>query len=317
MIEISIIVPVYNAEKYIKRCVESLLAQTFRSFEIIFVNDGSTDDSQNMLEQYNNETISIRVVEKENGGQGSARNIGIKEAKGEFICFVDIDDYVNEDMLIKLYAKQKKENADIVWCDALKIKGERNLGTLNQDVNWTGNDINDYFLNNASPWRKLIRTSLIKDNNLFFPTIRFYEDVAVVPAYGLYATTIAYVNESLYYYDLHEGSTMHQLNYDERLECVFEALDILKKHYKGSNISNGYHEALEFLYIDHLLHAASLRFFMFEEGKKELVKIVKVFENEYPKWQKNVYYRQKGWKYKTICYLFYKKKYGFLNKLLK
>lgn len=317
MIEVSVIVPVYNAEKYIKRCVESLLAQSFREFEIIFVNDGSTDKSKDMLMQYKEESISIRIVDKENGGQGSARNAGIKEAKSEFLVFVDIDDYVKEDMLLKLYEKQRKTNADIVWCDALKVKADESLGTLDQDVNWTKNDINDYFLNNASPWRKLIRTSLIKENDLYFPNIRFYEDVAVVPAYGLYAKIIAYVSEPLYYYDLHEGSTMHQVKYDKRLECVFEALDILKKHYVDSNISNGYHDALEFIYIDHLLHAASLRFFMFDEGKKELDKIVEVFKKDYPKWMNNVYYKQKGLKYRIICYLFYKKQYWLLNKLLK
>ena len=317
MIEISVIVPVYNAQKYIKRCVESLLIQTFRNFEIIFVNDGSTDQSRNMLMKYQLEDLTIRIIDKENGGQGSARNLGIKKARGKFLCFVDIDDYVNSEMLFKLYEKQQESDADIVWCDALKIKGDKSQGTLDERVLLTSDDVSKYVLNNASPWRKLIRASLIKDNDLFFPSIRFYEDVAVVPAYGLYASVIAYINEPLYNYDLHEGSTMHQVKYDKRLECVFEALATLKNHFIDSGISNEYNDALEFIYIDHLLHAASLRFFMFDEGKKELGAIVDVFENDYPNWKKNSYYRQRTWKYKLVCYLFYKKKYGLLNRLLR
>ncbi|MFV0380803.1 MAG: glycosyltransferase family 2 protein [Breznakia sp.] len=313
--EISVIIPVYNAEKYIDRCLTSLLAQHFPSFEIIFVNDGSSDDSRKMLMQYRGKGIPIRIIDKENGGQGSARNLGIEKACGEFLCFVDIDDYIHPDMLLRLYEKQKLTKADIVWCDAFKRKGESFCETLDKNVKWTGDEYKDYLLNNASPWRKLIRTSIIKDHNLYFPNIRFYEDIAVVGAYGLYAKHIAYVKEPLYYYDLHEGSTMHQKQYDKRLLCIFEALDYLRKQFAKPQQTEVYAKELEYLYIDHLLHAASLRFFAFRD-KKSLEKIVKILQKIYPKWCKNRYYQQKRWKYKLLCFLFYKKHYGILKRIL-
>lgn len=318
MIEVSVIVPVYNAEKYIEKCVNSLKKQTYKNFEVIFINDGSTDHSKEMIENnWLDCPISMQVITKENGGQGAARNVGIKAASKEFICFVDIDDYVSDKLLETLTNKQESSQADIVWCDSFIVRDDNVIGTLKQNELYSAGKESHYYLNNASPWRKLIRTSLIKDNDLYFPKIRFYEDVAIVPNYGAYANIIEYVDKPLYYYVLHDGSTMHQKKYDQRLECVFEALAYLRKKTELANKIKQFNYELEFIYIDHLLHAASLRFFTFAQGREQLYKIIEIMKDNYPAWQSNPYFLTRDWKYKLICKLFYKKQYWLLKLVLR
>lgn len=313
MVKVSVIVPVYNGINYIDRCVNSLLHQTFHDFEIIFVNDGSTDQSYDMLKRYQDTTNHlIQILNKKNGGQASARNLGLQKANGDFICFVDIDDYVSENMLEKLVEKQERDKSDIVWCNAYLVKNNTFIGTLDENMIQSDDVIKNYMLNNSGPCRKLILKSLLINNDLTFPLIRFYEDVAVVPAYGTYTNKISYIDEPLYFYVLHEGSTMHQVAYNKKLECIFEAMEHLKR-----KCDINYQYELEYIFIDHLLHAASLRFFDFNEGIIQIEKISEIMKNEYPKWNQNKYYKSRSFKYKFICNLFYKKRFSILKLLLK
>lgn len=312
---ISVIIPVYQATAFIPICVASLQAQEFRDFELIFVDDGSKDQSLEILQYISMPDVPIHIVTQENQGQGSARNHGITLSTGEFLCFVDIDDYIEPSMLKKLYEKQQSTGADIVWCNAYKVINGTVGGTLDEGMMYSENPVEAYLLNNAGPWRKLIRSSLIKEHDAYFPSIRFYEDVAIVPAYARYAKHIAYLEEPLYDYVMHEGSTMHQKKYDKRLEDIFEALTYLRKQL-GSQMLSEYHEAMEFLHIDHLLHAASLRFFAFPQGKAALQRVCDVMKQEYPNWNHNAYYRQKDWKYRLVCRLFYQKRYWILKRII-
>ena len=315
MPQISVIVPVYNAENLIQKCAESLKAQSFRDFEIVFVNDGSNDHSLSMLQNVSSDMIDVKIITQNNRGQAVARNQGIEISRGEFICFVDIDDFVEPMMLEKLWKKQNETNADIVWCDAYIIKEDKQIGRLDQDMMKTDRIFVNYILNNAGPCRKLIRKSIITKNDLFFPKIRFYEDVAVIPAYALYADKIVYLEEPLYDYVMNEGSTMHQAGYNKSLEDIFASMEYLRSYFNGHG-ENEYQECLEFIHIDHLLHAASLRFFKYKEGIKQLDLICKTMQHEYPNWEKNHFYKQKDWKYKLVCKLFYKRQYWLLHKLL-
>ena len=114
MIKVSVIVPVFNGELYIQKCVESLLKQTLKEIEIIVVNDGSTDNTLNIVSQY--QDSRLKVISIKNQGQGKARNIGVQEAKGRYLGFVDSDDYIKEDMFEELYECANKKQADLVIC---------------------------------------------------------------------------------------------------------------------------------------------------------------------------------------------------------
>ena len=317
MVKVSIIVPVYNAERHIDKCLKELLNQTYSNYEVIFVNDGSTDNSVAMLESYDNQNIPITILTKENGGQASARNFGLSKAQGEFVCFVDIDDHICIDMIENLVEAQEKENADLVWCDAFIEKNGQIISYINKNMNVSKNIVTQFLLNNASPWCKLVRKDLLINNDLFFPKIRFYEDLAVVPSYALHTNKIAYVDKPLYYYVLHEGSTMNQQVYTPKLECIFDSFNHLKSLFIKTDKYLEYKTELEYLYIEHMLHAASLRFFKFKEGKNMLEKIVTIFKKEFKNWNKNPYFKNKDWKFKLVCTLFYYKQYLLLKILLK
>lgn len=125
MIKVSVIVPVYNGESYIKACIDSILNQTLKEIEIIVINDGSIDNTNKVLENYRKEYPNqIKVIEKENEGQGKARNVGINLAKGEFLTFVDSDDTIEPNMLKKMYDTIKKQHTDIAISDYNEIWGK-------------------------------------------------------------------------------------------------------------------------------------------------------------------------------------------------
>ena len=115
--QISVIVPIYNVEKYLAKCIDSIINQTLTNIEIILVNDGSTDNSRKIIDKYDKKDSRIKVIHKKNGGQGSARNAGLDIAKGEYIGFVDSDDWIDSNMYENLYNAAISNNADIVVCN--------------------------------------------------------------------------------------------------------------------------------------------------------------------------------------------------------
>ena len=125
MPKLSIIVPVYNSEKYLCRCVDSILAQTFTDFELLLIDDGSEDESGNICDEYVVKDSRVRAFHKNNGGVSSARNLGLNKAKGEWIAFIDSDDYVDVSYCYELLRKAQKNDTDIVTCDMFIVKGEK------------------------------------------------------------------------------------------------------------------------------------------------------------------------------------------------
>ena len=155
MSAVSVIVPVYNTEKYLEECIRSLTEQTLSSLELIFVDDGSTDASPKILERYRaRDPEHIRVITQKNAGQGKARNVGLAAATGEYVGFVDSDDYVDRRMYAAMYTRAGSEELDLVECD---------FHYLEED----GREKRSY--GSAAPWNKLIRRRLLTDNDIWFP----------------------------------------------------------------------------------------------------------------------------------------------------
>ena len=175
MPKVSVIVPVYKVEEYLPKCLDSLVNQTLEDIEIILVNDGSPDNSDKIIKKYAKKDKRIVYIEKENGGQASARNMGVKVAKGEFISFVDSDDWIELETLEECYKKAKKEKSDIVQFDLNKvINGEKHYEPF---FTLEGEDLKKtYILNVTSPWGKIIKKEIITDNDLYFPEGIIYED---------------------------------------------------------------------------------------------------------------------------------------------
>ena len=209
--KVSIIVPVYNVEKYLEKCLDSLVNQTLDSYEIIVVNDGSPDNSQEIIDKYAAKYPDIVFAyKKKNGGLGDARNYGIDKARGEYIGFVDSDDWVDKKMFEAMYNMAKQENDDIVICDATEINDGWEAGKLSAGYCGprTGGLIKhaDFIAHSLEPavaWNKLYRKSLF--HLVKFATI-WYEDMATTPILLSYAEKIGYLPIQLYYYRQREGS---------------------------------------------------------------------------------------------------------------
>lgn len=217
MPKISIIVPVYNVEVYLSNCIDSILNQTFRNFELILVNDGSTDKSLDICKHYKNIDDRICIIDKKNGGISSARNAGLDIAKGEYIGFVDSDDYIHPQMYEILYKQIIKNKADISMCGFKKISKfnkKELLGKfiLNQEVEISNNEEAVFKLGENDSvtyvvaWNKLYKKSLF--NNIRFKEGIIHEDEYIIHRLLYQANNLVYIKENLYFYLQREGSIM-------------------------------------------------------------------------------------------------------------
>jgi glycosyltransferase involved in cell wall biosynthesis len=206
---ISILIPVYNAEKYIKRCLDSVLAQTYKNIEIVIMDDGSTDTSSSILEKYKQKNKIVRVISHENQGVSGARNRLISESKGEYILFVDSDDFILDCMVEKLYKKAESSGADLSMCKFSYYYEENNKERLKEthfpkEMVTSSVEAIKLFLSGRITghlWNKLIKRSLFIENNLAFSReLISYEDAPIVLKLLEHAGTITFVDESLYYY---------------------------------------------------------------------------------------------------------------------
>lgn len=208
--KVSVIVPVYNMSKYLAKCLDSLLAQTLEDLEIIVVNDGSTDNSQEIIDEYVQKSEKIKAFEKPNGGLSDARNFGLEKAVGQYIGFVDSDDFVSAEMFEKMYEKAVKHQAEIVLCDLEKVneKGEafRDLPQSPQlpEKIELEKDFRIFGEMACFACNKLFKKELFQ-NHKFMKGIHF-EDIELIPKLVLNSKIIAKINEPFYKYFEREDS---------------------------------------------------------------------------------------------------------------
>ena len=208
---ISIIVPVFNAERHLDECVRSLLAQTFSEIEIILIDDGSTDQSGKLCDEYAEKDKRVKVIHQKNQGQSAARNTGIVNSTGDYIMFADSDDWVLPDFCRIPYEKAVQYDADCVmfkyvWFDKGKCEFQKDyesgLKTSEEAIMLVNDGIG------LAPWNKLYKKSLF--DNIRFPVGRIFEDIPTIPKLVHLATKVFYENESLYYYRAIKNSTTHK-----------------------------------------------------------------------------------------------------------
>lgn len=210
---ISVIVPVYNAEKYLTKCVDSILAQSFENFELILVDDGSKDGSGAICDKYAARDSRVKVLHNENGGVSAARESGVAQSRGEYIAFIDADDYIAKDYLTVLYEDIVKNNADIACCDCVEIvNGTETNGFHNVLENRVIENRVEYILDFLNlkefygyvVWAKLIRKELLKGQ--MFKQIHFGEDTVYILNLFEKATITTLNDYKGYYYIRNEDS---------------------------------------------------------------------------------------------------------------
>ena len=227
MKKVSIIIPVYNVEQYLERCLETVVNQSYKGLEIILVDDGSTDSSGKICDKYKELDERIVCIHKENGGLSSARNAGVNIATGEYFVFVDSDDWVSIRMVETLTKALQKNNSDIVCCEFYNVSdstlavsdfssNERKLTkeeAILELINWK---IRDY------AWNKIYNSALF--DGVRFPVGRNYEDMATT--YKLFdkANSVYVIPDCLYYYYFRENSIANISNFDKLLKNKYDAL---------------------------------------------------------------------------------------------
>ena len=216
---ISIVVPIYKVEKYLKKCVDSIQNQTYKNIEIILVDDESPDNCGKMCDEYSKYDERIKVIHKKNGGLSDARNAGIEVATGKYIGFVDSDDYIKEDMYENLYNNMKKSDSDISICGYIEYQEGSKI--VEKDLNdqtkiYTNKDAIEKLLYNDKitdhAWNKLYKLELFKENDIRYPKGFMYEDIGTTYLLFENAKKISYNEKIGYYYLRRENSILGKIN---------------------------------------------------------------------------------------------------------
>lgn len=244
MTKLSIIVPVYNVEKYLPKCLESLIKQTLKDIEIICVNDGSMDNSLAILKEFASKDSRIRIIDNQHQGVAKTRNTGIEQSTGEYIGFVDSDDYIDIDFFEKLYNSATKSNSDIAIASILKHKNFFNIYNAKYTKEETAITIQDkiklcedkkHFFFYA--WNKIYHSGFIKENNIKFSEGQIYEDVMFAIKALYYSNKIISVYGTKYHYIEHENSlTKYKDKTGEKEQDLVKAYSELQEFCNSKNI---------------------------------------------------------------------------------
>lgn len=305
--KLSIIVPCYNVENYVEKSIKSLVNQTLKDIEIIAIDDGSTDNTSKILDNLKKKNKNLVVIHKKNEGVSIARNEGLKIAKGEYIGFLDSDDWVNEDCYYKMYNKIK-EGYDIVACStALIYKDHKEIIKPNISEGYTNRKmmIDAY----AVIWNKIYKKELIKD--LYFKEKMSYcEDVLFL--YEVYSKNpkCSVVDEQLHNYLQREGSLTYV--YDDKLYDAVKSMDEVVKYYKENKLLETYKKEIEYSYVRYLYGsflkrlARTKNYEKYKEGIKNTKAKVK---KNFPHYRRNKYFYKS---LKGIYFVLFNKLFAYI-----
>lgn len=318
MKEISIIVPIYNVESYLEKCLQSIKNQNFSSYEVILVDDGSKDHSREIAEKYVAFDESLfQLVSQENMGLSEARNTGLKLATGKYVCFVDSDDFIEPNYLHEMYEMAQNTEADLVF-SAFRSVDE--TGKCLRNVFESGYEPGkpylfetcaEVLLTQNAAWNKLYKKSIIDQNQLYFTRGAWYEDLRFVKKYMLFVKKFAYCDSVLYNYLIRTGSIMNSMGSKRNIE-ILDAIDEVIQFYKEKQVFEMYQKEIEFLAIDHVYISTLVR--LLRAGDKEQFgTIEKSFKKMFPEYKKNHYINRLERNRKIVFLLLNWKAYGLIH----
>lgn len=238
---ISLVMPVYNVEKFLNKALASVENQTFKDFEMIIVDDGSSDKSYEIAEEFCSKNTNFKLIKQENSGPAAARNTGVSHCKGEYIAFMDSDDYLEKNFLEELYNLAQKTGADIACCNFNMYFPNKNLKvympfnslpgvyTKSKALRKLILDIGvHYFI-----WNKLYKKELFLERNIKFDDM-YFEDISTSPRLFYFAKTVAFTSKALYNYTMRENSILHSIN-AKKVNDYIKALGIIKSFLEENN----------------------------------------------------------------------------------
>lgn len=322
MARISIIIPMYNVERFLDSCLESVMDQTFAQFEVILVDDGSVDKSLEKARQWQQRYPDrIRVYAQENSGQGAARNNGVLYAQGKYILFVDSDDTVTKDLVEEAYRAVTACDADMAIFDAVVTDEQGDkigdlIGCHTDEAVVSLGSFPEILLEYPCPWNKIYKRSLFLDNNLRYPTHMWYEDLAGACMFYTGAKKVAVIHKTLYHYIQRTTSVMHSKVSPKNIE-ILKAMDIILDFYREKGLYEKYHKELEYLGIYHVLIAAAGRTVRGDRKSAFPDQFMGYMDRKFPQWEKNPYIARLSRANHLKLWLLRRKWYGILHLLYK
>lgn len=292
---VSVIVPVYNVELYLDKCIKSICNQTYDELEIILVDDGATDTSGAMCDTYAQKDNRITVIHKSNGGLSDARNTGVKKATGEYLLFVDSDDYIHEQTVAEVVNEAEKRQADIVLYNFARVEGvfveEYNCGIpICETMSLLTNP--ELLLVTPSACNRLFRRTFYIAQEIEFPMGRYYEDLGTIPKFMLKAGCISYVPKVLYYYCIREGSIMTGAKEQKICEDRIAMVNGVLRFYKAQGAYERYRLELEYLAFEHGYFLPSREIALTNHKSSALIQLKDYIIETYPDYQGNPYMKR-------------------------
>lgn len=296
MPKVSIVVPIYNSEKELPRCIDSILRQTYLDFELILINDGSKDGSLNILKQYQQKDKRIIVIDNKNNGVSETRNIGIRNASGDYIAFVDSDDYIDSDMVASLVEKIEEQNADLVICGLyIDILKGKEVKTSTQTFEYTVSvdkrgialnvldRLNGTYIN--SPINKLYKKSILINNSVYMDNmIDLGEDLLFNLEYLKHCSSVVFEEKCFYHYCMKSEDSLTTKYREDKLELMKRMYDGIKEYMLESKVTEDELYKLDNLFIKFIysvflnLHNSSCKY-RFKEKLQFIKAATKKYKN--------------------------------------
>lgn len=284
---ISVIIPVFNTQDYLDKCLMSIINQTYKNIEIIVIDDGSTDDSSKVIKKYMGIDDRISYYYQKNNGVGQARNKGIELSKGNYIAFIDSDDYIDEKFIEKLYMAIKDDDVFSI-CGTINVSYD---GT--KKYNKVVKSLVDTFRGIAS-YKRLINKKILLESQIRFSDVKICEDLEFYSKLMIYNNMkYSIVDETLYYYVERKNSLIHTYNknQDDTLKAVDNIFDFCKKNNKFEM----YEKELEYLFIAHVMCGYTKREILGGISKQEFKEIFSKISIKFPNWYENKYFKTNGY----------------------
>ena len=286
--KVSIIVPIYNVEQYLEECINSILNQTYNNIEVLLVDDCATDKSGDIAKQFEEKDSRCKYIKREkNGGLSAARNTGIKNATGDFLCFIDSDDWISDDYVQSMLELAKKDNSEIVVCDyymVIEDRYEDGNSLIQINNNSTKEEKIAYIRNHACT--KMFKKEFWLNQGLMFPEdIKRGEDMGVTIPLLTYANNISIINKNLYYYRQRVNSLSYK---KERTKIDLSFYDkTFQNMLKNSNTC--YKEEIEYHAIMEMIYGKTMLMIKHSYSNKDIRKHINQFQERFPNWKKNQY----------------------------
>ncbi|MBQ2638829.1 glycosyltransferase [Candidatus Saccharibacteria bacterium] len=298
--KLSIIIPVYNVEKYLSECLESILVQDNSDFEVILVDNNSTDKSPEIIDRVKKRyPKKVRSFLCSSWGASAVRNFGVLKARGEYIWFVDSDDWIEKDAISKLIRHAEETRADAINFSVRRVYPNReNILTF---VNTDKPDFKKrYIMYGFPPFQNIYRRDFW-NKHFSFPEGIIHEDMAILSSAVLYSDNFSYIDEVLYNYRQRSGSVLHKAGFDVHSLDIFKALGILYGKFKEAGKLEEYFSELEYFFIWNLLIDSAKDFNKGPEGKVGKEQTRATLKRLFPNWYRNQYLRKKPLKFRINC----------------